>query len=220
MTGKTIRILIVDDHAVVRKGLAMVLRLEPDFAVVGEAGDGQVGVEQAECLQPDLILLDLMMPKMDGVAAARLIREMLPDVRILMLTGAELDERLPDTLAAGADGYILKDIEPEGLKQAIRAVARGETYLHPVVARLVLERSASPDQPETPIRFTPREHEILRWMATPMTYAQVAEQLTLSEETIRSHAKRVLRKLGQPNRVQAVLAAVRAGYIDLPPEES
>jgi len=220
MAEQKIRILIVDDHAVVRKGLAMVLRLEPDFTVVGEAGDGQSGVEQAERLKPDLVLLDMMMPKMDGVAAARLIRGILPEVRILILTGAELDERLPDTLAAGADGYILKDIEPEGLKQAIRAVARGETYLHPVVARLVLERSVSPAQPKAHVQFTPREHEILRWMATPMTYAQIADELYLSEETIRSHAKRVLRKIGQPNRVQAVLAAVRAGYIELPPEEN
>jgi len=217
---ETTRILIVDDHAVVRKGLAMVLRLEADFEVVGEAGDGGQGVELAAALQPDLVLIDLVMPRMDGAAAARAIRKILPAVRILMLTGAELDERLPDTLAAGADGYILKDIEPEDFKAAIRAVARGESYLHPRVARLVLERSTGLAKPAPLARLTPRELEILRWMATPMTYNEVASQLTLSEETIRSHAKRVLRKLGQPNRVQAVLAAVRAGYIELPPEEN
>lgn len=217
---ENIRILIVDDHAVVRKGLAMVLRLEGDFEVVGEAGDGQQGVEMAAALRPDLVLIDLMMPKMDGAAATRAIRNKLPEVRILMLTGAELDERLPDTLSAGADGYILKDIEPEDLKVAIRAVAQGETYLHPRVTRMVLERSAALSKPAPQVRLTPRELEILGWMATPMTYNEIASQLTLSEETIRSHAKRVLRKLGQPNRVQAVLAAVRAGYIELPPEES
>lgn len=217
---ETIRILIVDDHAVVRKGLAMVLRLEEDFEVVGEAGDGQQGVELAAELQPDLVLIDLMMPRMDGVTATRAIRKILPAARILMLTGAELDERLPDTLAAGADGYILKDIEPEDLKVAIRAVARGESYLHPQVARLVLERSESLSRPAPQVRLTPRELEILGWMATPMTYNEIASQLNLSEETIRSHAKRVLRKLGQPNRVQAVLAAVRLGYIELPPQET
>jgi len=216
----TIRILIVDDHAVVRKGLAMVLRLERDFEVVGEAGDGQQGVELATVLQPDLVLIDLMMPKMDGVTATRTIRNILPESRILMLTGAELDERLPDTLSAGADGYILKDIEPEDLRAAIRAVARGESYLHPRVARMVLERSASLSKPAPQVRLTPRELEVLGWMATPMTYNEIATRLVLSEETIRSHAKRVLRKLGQPNRVQAVLAAVRLGYIELPLEEN
>jgi len=196
----------------------MVLRLEADFEVVGEAGDGQIGVELASTLQPDLVLIDLMMPKMDGAAATRAIRKILPAARILILTGAELDERLPDTLAAGADGYILKDIEPEGLKEAIRAVARGEAYLHPTVARMLLERTAGLSKPEPRARLTQRELEILGWMATPMTYNEIASRLVLSEETIRSHAKHVLRKLGQPNRVQAVLAAVRLGYIELPPE--
>jgi len=196
----------------------MVLRLEADFEVVGEAGDGQIGVELASTLQPDLVLIDLMMPKMDGAAATRAIRKILPAARILILTGAELDERLPDTLAAGADGYILKDIEPEGLKEAIRAVARGEAYLHPAVARMLVERTAGLSKPEPRARLTQRELEILGWMATPMTYNEIASRLVLSEETIRSHAKHVLRKLGQPNRVQAVLAAVRLGYIELPPE--
>jgi len=212
--------VIVDDHAVVRKGLAMVLRLEADFEVVGEAGDGHTGVELASALRPDLVLIDLMMPKMDGAAATRAIRKILPAARILILTGAELDERLPDTLAAGADGYILKDIEPEGLKEAIRAVARGETYLHPAVARMLLERTAGLSKPEPRARLTQRELEILGWMATPMTYNEIASRLVLSEETIRSHAKHVLRKLGQPNRVQAVLAAVRLGYIELPLEDN
>jgi len=198
----------------------MVLRLEADFEVVGEAGDGQIGVELASTLQPDLVLIDLMMPKMDGAAATRAIRKILPAARILILTGAELDERLPDTLAAGADGYILKDIEPEGLKEAIRAVARGEAYLHPTVARMLLERTAGLSKPEPRARLTQRELEILGWMATPMTYNEIASRLVLSEETIRSHAKHVLRKLGQPNRVQAVLAAVRLGYIELPLEDN
>jgi NarL family two-component system response regulator LiaR len=219
MPEKHIKILIVDDHAVVRKGLAMVLRLEPDFEVVGEAGDGQEGLNKARLLHPDLVLLDLMMPRMDGVATARAIRAAVPEARILLLTGAELDEKLVDTLAAGADGYLLKDIEPDTLKQAIRAVTNGETYLHPAVARLVITRLAGSRSSTPPVQLTAREAEILRWMATPYTYGDIARQLSLSEETVRSHAKRVLRKLGQPNRVQAVLAAVRCGLIELPEEK-
>ena len=218
MGEERIRILIVDDHAVVRKGLAMVLRLEPDFEVVGEAGDGHQAVELARRLRPDLVLLDLVMPGMSGQEAARALRSAVPGVRVLVLTGAELDEGLLDMLASGVDGYVLKDIEPDELAQAIRAVARGEAYLHPVVARRVLDRlAARPAQPPMPdMQLTPRELEVLRLMATPATYREIAEQLVVSEETVRSHAKRILSKLQQPNRAQAVLAAVRAGLIELP----
>jgi len=218
MGEERIRILIVDDHAVVRKGLAMVLRLEPDFEVVGEAGDGRKAVELARTLRPDLVLLDLVMPGMSGEETAMALRSAVPGVRVLVLTGAELDEGLLDMLASGVDGYVLKDIEPDELAQAIRAVARGEAYLHPAVARRVLDRLAArqahPPMPD--MQLTPRELEVLRLMATPATYREIAEQLVVSEETVRSHAKRILSKLQQPNRAQAVLAAVRAGLIELP----
>lgn len=218
MGEERIRILIVDDHAVVRKGLAMVLRLEPDFEVVGEAGDGRKAVELARRLRPDLVLLDLVMPGMSGEETARALRATVPGVRVLVLTGAELDEGLLDMLASGVDGYVLKDIEPDELAHAIRAVARGEAYLHPVVARRVLDRlAAQQTQPPVPdMQLTPRELEVLRLMATPATYREIAEQLVVSEETVRSHAKRILSKLQQPNRTQAVLAAVRVGLIELP----
>lgn len=213
-----IRILIADDHAVVRKGLVMVLRLEPDFEVVGEAGDGRKAVELARTLQPDLVLLDLVMPGMKGEATVRALREAGPDVRVLVLTGAKLDEELANMLAAGVDGYVLKDIEPDELEQAIRAVAQGEAYLQPAVARRVLDRLAArqqaPSAPKT--QLTPRELEVLQLMATPATYREIGEQLVISEETVRSHAKAILSKLQQPNRTQAVLAAVRAGLIELP----
>jgi NarL family two-component system response regulator LiaR len=218
MDDGRIRILIVDDHAVVRKGLAMVLRLEPDFEVVGEAGDGRKAVELARTLHPDLVLLDLMMPGMSGEETALALRAAVPDLRILILTGAELDEGVLDVLALGVDGYVLKDIDPDELAQAIRSVVRGEAYLHPSVARRVLDRLAVRKAPTpTPgIDLTPRELEVLRLMATPATYREIAEQLVVSEETVRSHAKRILSKLQQPNRAQAVLAAVRAGLIELP----
>jgi NarL family two-component system response regulator LiaR len=213
-----IRIMIVDDHAVVRRGLVMVLRMEPDFEIVAEAENGAKAVQLAQQYQPDLVVLDFVMPGMDGEATALALQAVLPQVRILMLTGVALDERVLDMLATGVDGYVMKDIEPDELAQAIRAVARGEAYLHPTLARRVLARvneRRSPTSP-FPIQLTQREQEVLRWMATPATYREIAEKLFVSEETIRSHAKHILSKLQQPNRAQAVLSAVRAGLIELP----
>lgn len=217
MAQEKIRILIVDDHGVVRKGLMMVLRLEPDFEVVGDAANGAQAVELAHALRPDLVLLDFVMPGMNGAATAAAIQSILPHVKIMLLTGIELDDRIVDMLAAGVDGYIIKDIEPQELVHALRMVARGEAYLHPLLARRVLERMARrpQDTPLPPIQLTPRQLEILRWMATPATYQEIADKLFVSEETVRSHAKQVLHKLQQPNRAQAVLAAVRAGLIEL-----
>ncbi len=213
---KPIRILIADDHAVVRKGLAMVLRLEPDFEVVGEAENGRQAVELAQALTPDLIILDLKMPYM-GDMTIQMLRTLLPTTRIMILTGAELSEEALDILASGVDGYVLKDVAPDELAHAIRAVAQGEAYLHPAVARRLLNRmSEESHAPPPEVSLTPRELEILKWMATPATYREIAEKLYISESTVRSHAKRILSKLGQPNRAQAVLAAVRAGLIELP----
>jgi DNA-binding NarL/FixJ family response regulator len=213
-----IRLMIVDDHAVVRKGLVMVLRMEPDFEIVGEAENGVKAVELARRLQPDLVLLDFVMPEMDGQATALALQTALPNIRILMLTGIALDERVLEMLTVEVDGYVMKDIEPDELAQAIRTVARGEAYLHPTLARRVLNRVSERrlPLPVPQVQLTQREHEILRWMATAATYREIAEKLFVSEETIRSHAKHILSKLQQPNRAQAVLAAVRAGLIQLP----
>ncbi len=215
MPEPPVRILIVDDHAVVRKGLALVLGLDPAFEVVGEAGDGRMALELARQRNPDLVLLDLVMPEMDGRAAARALKQEHPGLRVLVLTGTELGEDVIELLAGGVDGYVFKEIEPDELKAAIKAVARGEAYLHPVITRRVLNRLSDPSAPGPGAELTPREREVLRWMATPRTYSQIAQALSVSEETVRSHAKRVLAKLNQPNRAQAVLAAVRAGLIDL-----
>lgn len=217
MTENHIRLLIVDDHAVVRKGLVMMLRLEPDFEIVGEAENGAKAVKLAKQLQPDLVLLDFIMPEMDGQATALALQAAVPDTRILMLTGVALEERVLEMLAVEVDGYVMKDIEPDELAQVIRTVARGEAYLHPSLARRLLNR-VTERRPSLPpqVQLTQREQEILRWMATPATYREIAEKLFVSEETIRSHAKHILSKLQQPNRAQAVLAAVRAGLIDLP----
>ncbi|MCG3210548.1 MAG: Transcriptional regulatory protein DegU [Anaerolineae bacterium] len=218
MATQPIRILIVDDHAVVRRGLIMVLRLEPDFEIVGEAENGKIALSMAQQLQPDLILLDFAMPEMDGAETAKALKAKMPAVKVLVLSGVELDDRLLDLLATGVDGYVIKDIEPDELAQAIRTVAQGEAYLHPSLARRVLTRMSAREKTPSapPARLTPREEEVLRLMATPHTYREIAEQLYVSEETIRSHAKRILSKLDQPNRAQAVLAAVRVGLLELP----
>lgn len=209
---ESIRILIVDDHAVVRKGLAMVLRLESDLEVVGEAENGLVGLEAARKLHPDIVLVDLIMPEMDGQEMALALRKSVPEIKIMMLTGTEVDDRVFDLVAAGIEGYVLKNIEPAELVRAIHAVAHGEAYLHPDVMQRVVERMK---HPETSVSLTPRELEVLEWMASSNTYKQIAAQLGISEETIRSHAKNILEKLHQPNRAQAVLAAIKIKLINL-----
>jgi len=209
----SIRILIVDDHAVVRKGLAMVLRQEPDFEVVGEAENGRVGLKAAQSLNPDIVLVDLVMPEMDGQEMALALRKSNPNIKIMMLTGTEVDDRVYDVVAAGIEGYVLKNIEPGELVRAIRSVVHGEAYLHPDVMKKVVEMMRPHHQQS--VSLTPREMEILGYMATPNTYKQIALQLSVSEETVRSHAKNILEKMKQPNRAQAVLAAVKMGLIKL-----
>lgn len=208
-----IRILIVDDHAVVRKGLVMVLRLEPDLEVVGEAENGRAGLAAAMSLHPEIALVDLMMPEMDGQEMALALRKSDSKIKIMMLTGTEVDDRVFDLVAAGIEGYVLKNIEPGELVRAIHAVAHGEAYLHPDVMKKVVSRMQP--HPAAPVSLTPRELEVLEWLATPNTYKQIAGRLSVSEETIRSHAKNILEKLKQPNRAQAVLTALRMGLIKL-----
>ena len=210
---EAIRILITDDHAVVRKGLVMVLRQEPDFSVVGEAENGRKGLEAARSLNPDVALIDLIMPEMDGQEMALALRKSDPAIKIMMLTGTEVDDRVYNLVAAGIEGYALKNIEPGELTRAIRAVAHGESYLHPNVMRKVMEIMQAPHADA--VLLTPRETEILGYMATPNTYKQIGAMLNVSEETVRSHAKSILEKMKQPNRAQAVLAAVRSGLIEL-----
>jgi len=193
--------------------LAMVLRLESDLEVIGEAENGQVGLEAAQLLNPDIALVDLVMPEMDGQKMALALRKSKPKIKVIMLTGTEVDDRVFDLVAAGIEGYVLKQIEPSELVRAIRAVVHGEAYLHPDVMKKIVSKIQPERVPS--VSLTPRELEVLEWMATPNTYKQIALQLCVSEETIRSHAKNILEKMKQPNRSQAVLSAMRLGLIKL-----
>jgi DNA-binding NarL/FixJ family response regulator len=214
------RILLADDHAVVRRGLEMVLSLEKDLQIVGDAANGEEAIAQVKRLSPDLVLLDVKMPRLDGIAAAREIKRQSPHTRILMLTGIEVGNEIMQALEAGADGYVLKEVSPEELIHAIRVIGAGEAYLQPAVTKRVLDRlHATPrgreEPPPSAEPLTPREREILELMATSATNREMAQKLVISEETVRSHTKNILSKLGQPNRTQAVLYALRHGLIEL-----
>jgi DNA-binding NarL/FixJ family response regulator len=212
--GKTIRILIADDHAVVRRGLILVLKQEPDFEVVGEAKNGIEAIQMAGESRPDLALLDWKMPEMDGLQAAGAIKRAATSVRTLLLSGAPVEAAVLDALENGVDGFVHKDITPAGLAHAIRVVAGGRNYLGPEIAKALIARSrqAAPAA-ETNVTISPREMDVLKLMSTPATYRDIAVQLSISETTVRTHVKRILAKLNQPNRTQAVVAALRLGMI-------
>lgn len=211
-----IRILIADDHAVVRRGLVLVLRQEPDFVVVGEAEDGQTAVSLTQTLHPHVVVMDWKMPRLSGIEAAQVIKQANEGVQTLLLSGAAVETAVLDALESGVDGFVHKDITPAGLAHAIRTVASGRRYLGPEVTQALIARSRQPHtpSPET-VALSAREQEILALMATPATYRDMATQLALSEATIHTYVKRILSKLDQPNRTQAVIAALRLNLIAL-----
>lgn len=222
MPPTSIRILIVDDHAIVRKGLCALLAEIDDIEVVGEAGDGQEAISQAAALQPDVILMDIVMPNMDGIAATEQITRRQPETRVLALTSFASDDKLFPAIKAGALGYLLKDSDPDDLVQAIRQVYRGESSLHPRIARKLLhelgrplpgKRPSSPAQ--TPDPLTGREVEVLRLVAQGLTNQQIADKLSIAEVTVRTHVSHILDKLHLANRVQATLYALREGLTSL-----
>ena len=213
---KTIRVLIADDHAIVRKGIRALLATEADIEVVGEAADGKEAVEKAERLHPDVILMDLVMPGMDGIEATRRITTRQPETRILVLTSFAEDEKVFPALKAGALGYLLKDAGPEELVRAIRQVYCGESSLHPAIARKVLqELSRPPERPLTPEPLTERELEVLRLIAKGKSNREIAEELVISEATVRTHVSNILGKLQLASRTQAALYALREGIAEL-----
>ena len=199
-----IKVLIADDHAVVRQGLRTFLGLQEDIEVVGEAADGEQAVAEAERLAPDVVLMDLVMPGMDGVEAIRRLHELVPGARAVVLSSFIDEDRLLPVVRAGAAGYLLKDIEPAELVEAIRTVHGGGALLHPrVAARLLAEVAGDP--------LTPREREVLALLGRGMANTVIARELGLAEKTVKAHVSSILGKLGVADRTQAALYAVREG---------
>jgi NarL family two-component system response regulator LiaR len=210
-----IRLIIVDDHAIVRQGLRAIIRVTPDMELVGEAGGGREAVDLTAALRPDVVLMDLVMPEMDGVAAITLIKREQPAVRIIALTTFAEAELVLRAVQAGADGYLLKDVDVQELAAAIRAVHGGQPYLHPEATRHLLQATARPDRPAE--RLTGREQAVLTLVARGLTNRQIADSLAISEKTVSVHVSNVLNKLGLSSRTQAALYAARIGL--LPPDE-
>lgn len=217
MTEETnIRILMADDHPVVRRGLRTLISSEPGMELVDEAADGVEAVEKVKTHQPDVILLDLMMPRMGGLEAIAEIKKINPDARILILTSFAEDDKVFPAIKAGALGYLLKDSSPDELLEAIRDVYRGESSLHPTIARkLINELNQPSDLPPTTDPLTEREVGILKLVAQGLTNHEIAQRLVLSEWTVRTHVRNILDKLHLANRTQAALYALREGLADL-----
>ncbi len=213
MPAEAIRVLVVDDHAVVREGLRAFLELQVGIEVVGEAADGEEALTAADRLRPDVVLLDLVMPRLDGVRALRALRERLPGARVIVLTSFLDDDKLLPALRAGAAGYLLKNAEPRELVRAVRVAHAGEALLDPVVAARLVESLAAGEQDEPLDRLTPREREVLVLIGHGFPNKQIAQRLDVSEKTVKTHVGRLLAKLGVDDRTQAAVLAVRAGLV-------
>ncbi len=210
------RVLICDDHAIVRKGIRALLATKPGIEVVGEAGDGKEAVAQAAALHPDVILMDIMMPELDGIEATRQITAQQPDAHILVLTSFAADDKVFPAIKAGALGYLLKGSSPDELVQAIRQVAAGEPSLEPAIARKVLlELHRPPQAPPTTDPLTERELEVLRLIAQGLGNREIADRLVIAERTVCTHVSNILAKLHLASRTQAALFALKEGLASL-----
>ena len=214
--SNSIRVLIAEDHAIVRKGVRTLLSLEKDIEVIGEAANGREAVEQVGNLNPDVVLMDLVMPELDGIQAIQQIRTIHPGAKVLVLTSFATDDKIFPAIKAGALGYLLKDSDPAELARAIRQVNAGEYSLHPIIARKVLqELNLSPKNPPTTQPLTEREVEVLRMVAQGKSNRQIADELVLSLGTVRAHLSNILGKLHLASRTQATLYALREGLASL-----
>ena len=205
-----IRILIADDHSVVRQGLKMFLGLDPELEVVGEAENGVQAVQMARELRPDVVLMDLLMPRMDGIQATTAIRGELPDVEVLALTSVLEDASVVGAVRAGAIGYLLKDTQSDELRRAIKAAAAGQVQLSPQAAARLMREVRAPESPEA---LTDRETEVLRLIARGKANKEIARSLQIGEQTVKTHVSNVLAKLGVQSRTQAALYAARIGLV-------
>ena len=203
--------LLVDDHAVVREGLRAFLELQDGIEVAGEAGDGREGVAAAERLRPDVVLMDLVMPRLDGVGAMRELRRRLPEVKVIVLTSFTDDEQLLPAVQAGAAGYLLKNAQPQELARAVRAAHAGDALLDPHIAARLLESIARPASEAPADPLTRREREVLELIARGLSNKRIARELGIAEKTVKTHAGHVFAKLGVTDRTQAALLAVRTG---------
>ncbi len=210
----TIRLLLVDDHDVVRQGLRMFLDLDPAMEIVGEAGDGAEAVELTRRLKPDVVLMDMLMPVMDGVAATAAIRGEFPDIEVLALTSVLEDEKVVGAVRAGAIGYLLKNTEASDLIQAIKAAALGQVQLSPEAAARLMREVTPADLSTSGDPLTERETDVLRLIARGMANKEIARDLKIGEKTVKTHVSNIFVKLGVQSRTQAALQATRMGLVD------
>lgn len=213
LTPSPIRVMVVDDHAVVRGGLTTFLLAYDDLELVGEAANGAEALTAAERCRPDVVLMDLMMPEMDGATATRLLREKHPDIQVIALTSFKEDDLVQGVLAAGAIGYLLKNTEGNELRRAVRAAALGQVQLSPEAAARLMEGLRQPVQSES---LTDRETEVLKLVAAGMSNKEIAAALTIAERTVKTHVSSIMGKLDVQSRTQAALYAVRAGIVSAP----
>jgi DNA-binding NarL/FixJ family response regulator len=207
-----IRILLVDDQGIIREGLGSLLRSKPDIEVIGEAENGQIAVDMAIALQPDVVLMDVRMPVMDGVAAIRVLRQKAPDIKVLVLTTFDDDEYITQAMGCGARGYLLKDTPSEELAQAIRAVYKGYTQMGPGLFEKVILAPANIIEPEPSPEFaqlTPREKEVLQLIAQGLNNREIAQELYISERTVKNHVNSILSRLNLRDRTQAAIFVSR-----------
>jgi DNA-binding NarL/FixJ family response regulator len=207
----TIRLLLVDDHAVVRQGLRMFLGLDPDFVIVGEAADGNAALKLARELHPDVVLMDLLMPGMDGIEATGILRREMPDIEVIALTSVLEDSSVVGAIRAGAIGYLLKDTEANELIRSIKAAAEGQVQLSPQAAARLMREVRAPESPEA---LTERETEVLRLLAQGQSNKEIARGLSIGEKTVKTHVSSILGKLNVSSRTQAALYAVRIGLVE------
>jgi NarL family two-component system response regulator LiaR len=214
--SELIRVFVTDDHSIVRKGIKATLELVPDMVLIGEAANGRQALERMSTLKPDVVLMDLVMPEMDGIEAIQQIKAQQPDIGILVLTTFAGEDKIFPAIKAGASGYQLKDSDPEQLVAAIRQVYHGESALHPIIARKVLQELSRPvEGPATPDPLTPRELEVLKLVAKGMENPEIAGQLVISEATVRTHVSNIMSKLHLASRTQVALYALREGLASL-----